>query len=228
MTLPLLINKRNRIFIGFLWAAVFVTGYLIPNHFHLSEPKLLPMTWIDLVTPFEPWTVLVYTSEYYMFVLGYLLLSSDYNRDRYMWAFFGVTVISAVVFVFYPTTFPRADYPIPPDTHWFVYRVFSNLRSVDTPSNAFPSMHVCCCYLTVFAFLPREESRWKFWWFLAWTTAVAVSTLTTKQHYLADLIAGLVEAVVGYWIFFKWTRYVPVTDYLKILFGKGSGAPSAK
>jgi membrane-associated phospholipid phosphatase len=54
-------------------------------------------------------------------------------------------------------------------------------------------------YLSSFAFL-SENRRRAFGIFFCWSTLIALSTLTTKQHYLADIVSGLTLAVpVFYW-----------------------------
>lgn len=214
MTLPLFINRQNRILMALLCGVVFLFGYTIPNHFHLFTPQQLPLTPWDRAVPLMPWTIFVYTSEYVLFVSAYFAFSHELNRNRYVWSYFGVLLVGAFFFVFYPTTYPRNDYPLPTDIGFFTYAVFNWLRTVDNPSNCFPSMHVTCCYLTAFAFLPKEESRAKFWLYLVWSTAVAVSTLPTKQHYIVDVVAGLVLSLAGYWVFFKKTRYVSISQYV--------------
>jgi len=42
----------------------------------------------------------------------------------------------------------------------------------------------------------REQPK-RFWWFLAWAVAIALSTLTTKQHYVVDVASGTVLAVMA-------------------------------
>ena len=75
-------------------------------------------------------------------------------------------------------------------------------------------MHVACCYLTALSFAPREESRGAFWFYFIWATLVAISTLPTKQHYVADVVSGATLAVVGYWFFFRTVRYIPSQEFV--------------
>ena len=214
MTLPLFIHQNNRVMMALLCALVFFIGYTVPNHFHLFEPQLLPLTQWDLAIPFMPWTIFAYVSEYVLFVSAYFLFSDGLNRNRYVWGYFGVLLVGAFFFVFYPTTYPRVDYPLPTDLSSLTYVVFTGMRMIDNPSNCFPSMHVTCCYLTAFAFLPKSESRTKFWIYFVWATIIAVSTLPTKQHYIVDILGGLALSIVGYWAFFKKTRYLPMSEYV--------------
>jgi membrane-associated phospholipid phosphatase len=213
MTLPLFIHRNNYIFMALLCGLAFFFGYEVPNHFHLYPPQQLRLTEFDRWVPFMPWSVLVYTSEYFLFATAYFALDDDENRNRYIWAYFGVLAVGAVFFVFFPTTYPRAEFPLPTNINPFIYSVFNSLRRFDDPSNCFPSMHVTCCYITAFAFLPRNESRKKFWIYFIWATLISASTLPTKQHYLADVMGGLVLSISGYWVFFKKVRYVPLSEY---------------
>lgn len=231
MTLPLFITKNNRVSMALLCAVAFFFGYTIPNHFHLFPPQYLPLTETDRAIPFLPWSVLVYTSEYLFFAFGYIAFKDDYNRNRYIWSYFGVLLVGALVFIFFPTTYPRGDFPLPNGMNSFTMLVFSALREIDDPSNCFPSMHVTCCYLTAFAFLPKTESRVTFWFFLIWATLISASTLPTKQHYIADVLGGLVLSGAGYWVFFKKVKYISMQEYLdaiKEFFRTDRDEPSAR
>jgi membrane-associated phospholipid phosphatase len=50
---------------------------------------------------------------------------------------------------------------------------------------------------------PFFRKRDKFPFFFVWATAIALSTLTTKQHYAVDVVAGFGLAVVFYWLFHR-------------------------
>jgi len=217
MILPLFINKKNRYQMALLCAIAFFVGYSVPNHYHLYQPQLLDFLWIDHVVPMVPWTIFIYIGEYVLFVTAYFMFRDELNRNRYIWSYFGVLMFAIVVFVLYPVTYPRADFPIPPETHRFTAKVFNTLRMIDDPSNCLPSLHVACCYLTAFAFLPRTESRVTFWTYFLWATAIGASTLTTKQHYFVDVISGVALSLAGYYIFFKKIRYVPVQQFIRNL-----------
>jgi membrane-associated phospholipid phosphatase len=226
MTLPLFINKRNRVLMAFICGIAFFLGYSVPNHYHLFTPQLLSLTAFERSIPLIPWTIFVYVSEYWLFVSAYIIFDDELNRNRFIWCYFGVLLIGAFFFVLLPTTYPRVDYPLPTDISALTYRVFTALRAADDPSNCFPSMHVACCYITAFSFLPKEESRFKFRLYFVWATAVALSTLSTKQHYIVDVAGGITLALISYWVFFKRTKYLPMNDFVRVAFRKDQGAPS--
>jgi len=73
--------------------------------------------------------------------------------------------------------------------------------------NALPSGHI---YITVLLalFYDRWYPRYKFLWILI-PVFVSLSTLFTGQHYIADIIAGLIVAILGYYLGAKWAGFAP-------------------
>ena len=205
MALPIFLTRRNKYRAGLAAAAMATVLYLTANHYHLIAPVLLPMTWIDRSVPFVPGTVWIYTSEYIFFAMVYVLTRDMANTNKYLYSFLALQITSVAIFWFWPTTYPRGDYPLPDDLGALTYYLFSSLRETDTPTNCAPSLHVSSCYLSSFIFL--DEQRGKFPFFFLWASSVAVSTLTTKQHYLIDVVLGFMMAVIFYWIFHRLIPY---------------------
>lgn len=209
--LPLFMTWDNRIRWGWAMYAFAVAIYLTTNHFPIRSPALLPMTAVDLATPFVPWTVWLYVSEYLFFALVYLCTRRLDSINRYFYAFLFVQIASCTVFWLLPTTYPRDLFPLPADLDAVTAGVFTVLRATDSPHNCLPSLHVSSVYLSVFLYLEEVRERPRtFWAFLAWGTVISLSTLTTKQHYLADVVAGLGLGGLAFWLFFRspWIGYV--------------------
>ena len=204
-TLPLFLTRENKYFSAILIFGFAVAAYLLSNHFPLFPPQLLPMTWLDRTIPLIPNTVWIYTSEGFLFLTVYALCKDMANANKYLYSFLSLQIVSVIIFWIWPTTYPRDLYPIPADVNALTYYMFHNLRDVDTPGNCCPSLHVSSVYLSSFMYL--DEQREKFPFFFLWATAVAVSTLTTKQHYLIDVVTGLLMAVIFYWIFHRYVSY---------------------
>ena len=214
VVLPLFIHRDNKALMGVLCAFAFFIAYSIPNHYHLFPPQLLPLTEFDRAVPFMPWTIFIYSSEYLLFILAYIQFESEVNRNRYVWSYMGVLLIGAFFFVFFLTTYPRNDFPLPVGLDPLTYKIFAALRVADDPSNCFPSMHVTCCLLTALSFWSQDEKRWKFWFYFIWAALISASTLPTKQHYVVDIIGGIMVASFGYWFFFKRVKYIPLSEYI--------------
>ncbi len=203
--LPSIVTDANKYAMGmFLFLFAFFT-YISTNHFHLFTPRTLPLSWVDELVPLVPNTVWLYISEYFLFIVVYIFCRSPLNLNRYFYSFFVVYFLSTIIFIVWPTTYPRHLFPLPTNINEITYYVFNMLRNADTPANCCPSLHVSSVYLASFVYL--DEDKRKFPFFFTWATVVAVSTLTTKQHYLFDIILGFLMAAVTYWFFSRCANY---------------------
>jgi hypothetical protein len=167
----------------------FVLTYGIPNHYPIKPPQLLEIGWIDSLVGFMPATVWIYISAYALIYLSFFLTDDLVALNRTVYAYLIITSLSAVAFVFYPTTFARQAYPLPTDLDPITGFAFDHLRILDTPGNCFPSLHVGLSFLCTFLLYPKHPK--KFFVFLIWSCAIWFSTLSTKQHYFMDGVAGL-------------------------------------
>jgi prolipoprotein diacylglyceryltransferase len=62
-------------------------------------------------------------------------------------------------------------------------------RTIDTPANAFPSYHVVWILLSIGVYAERFRRSAQLWWALG--AAIVISCVTTGQHALIDVVAGL-------------------------------------
>ena len=205
MTLPLFITPQNKHQIGLFLFALALLLYLPTNHFHFYPPQLLPMMWIDLHTPFLPGSLWIYISEYGFFISVYLTCKDLINLNKYFYSFLVLQIVSGILFLAWPTTYPRNLFPLPSDLDPITALIFTVLRATDSPANCCPSLHVSSVYLSSFIFL--DDQRAKFPFFFLWGTAIAISTLTTKQHYVMDVVCGFLLATVIYWVFHRRVSY---------------------
>jgi membrane-associated phospholipid phosphatase len=206
--LPIFLTPEMKWPAGMATFTAAVVLYLAANHIHLFPPQLLPLSWVDQVTPFLPNTVWIYVSEYLFFFFIYHLCRDMVNTNKYLYSFLTLQILSVTIFWLWPTTYPRDQFPLPADLNWFTYELFSRLRATDTPANCCPSLHVSSVFLSSFIFL--DEQRKKFPFIFLWGVLISISTLTTKQHYLVDVVSGFCMAVILYWTFHKMIPYRPV------------------
>ena len=174
-----------------VWSALFVLGfglsYLLPNRLPLGTPRLLPLGVWEQNLPLVPWTFLVYMSDY---VLGaWTVWHVRRERDFLELARVATVtmVISATVFYLFPTAYPRPPYPATGSAALDALMRF--LTATDQPNCAFPSMYVAMTAACVWG-IRQSVSRWTFVAVVLWGVAIAVSTLTTKQHYAWDVAGG--------------------------------------
>lgn len=203
--LPLFLNTQNKALTGWIVALLATVLYLSSNHVHVFEPTSLPMTSLDQAIPFVPHTIWIYVSEYAAIVFLYAMSRDEVNANRFVYAFTALQLVSLCIFMLWPTTYPRAQFPLPPDLDAPTRSLLTFLRGIDTPANCCPSLHVASIYLPVFFFRAEYRRMSPILW--AGATAISLSTLTTKQHYAIDVAGGLVLAVVLYWFFNRVVRY---------------------
>ena len=199
MKLPLFVTRNNKYIAGALMYAIGYACYYLSNHNTFFVPRELPFTWIDAHAPFIPASVLIYISEYFYFAFVYILLSEYDNINKYLYSFFFLQVVSCAIFVAFPTIYPRELYPIPVETPDWLASIWTWLRKQDAATNCLPSLHVSSVYLSAFAFITDKKMK-HFWVFFVWASFIALSTLTTKQHYVMDIITGLLFSL----FFFNW------------------------
>ena len=197
--LPIVVHKEHRLLAGLLLFAVASVLYLTSNHLHIFRPRLLPLSRIDVAVPFVPQTVWLYVSEYLYGVVIYWSYRDILNLNRFVYAVFSLLVTCVLVFWLWPTTISRDLFPSPANLSPVTCLVFTALRRADSPANCLPSFHVGSVYLS--CFLLSNEGRRKFLFFLVWGTAISLSTLTVKQHYFVDVVAGFGLAVIFYYVF---------------------------
>jgi len=195
------LNARNRHWAAALVFAVATVVYLATNHLHLTAPHLLPMTWVDAGVPFIPGTVWIYNTDYFFFISVYALLSSDLDAlNKYCLSFLALIVASGLIFMVWPTVYPRDLFPLPATLDAATAGSFALLRRLDTPANCCPSLHVSGVTLALLAFMDRRRPA-RSVLFFAWGALIVLSTLTTKQHYVIDVVAGAGLAAVFYRLF---------------------------
>lgn len=154
---------------------------------------------IDKLIPFVPWTVSIYLICYLFWVANYVICARKDRVEAYR--FLGADILAKTVcFVFYillPTTNVRPE--IVGTTIWD--EIMSVLYQVDMPSNLFPSIHCLVSWLCFVGVRGKKHiPQWYQIFSCVMAIAVFISTLTTKQHVVIDVIGGALLAEFCYWL----------------------------
>jgi membrane-associated phospholipid phosphatase len=167
-----------------------------------------PAMALDRLLPVVPAWALVYGALYaFLIVLPVLVVQREDLIRRTVWAYLMVWSVAYLIFLVYPTVAPR------PDTFSGAGFAASGLRflyDADPPYNCFPSIHVAHSFVSAFAC--QRVHRGLGLVALACASLVALSTLFTRQHYVADLIAGILLAWGAQWIFLRGHPRTSTTD----------------
>lgn len=200
---PIVITPRNKLWLGAGVGLITIILYWFSGFMaETMEPRILPLSPVDRLVPLMPGTVWIYLSIYFVYAASCILqrdleVYGKFLRS-YLLAYFGSTVI----FLVFPTTFPRELFAVAegPDVGTSE-KVLLLFRLWDRPTNCLPSMHVASAVLAALPFRDREPRR--FLIFAVWAAAIGVTTITTKQHYAIDVVAGALFGWFCYWVTFR-------------------------
>lgn len=164
----------------------------------------------DRVLPLQPIWALIYGALYlFLIALPVLVVREEAHIRRTFWAYLAVWITAYVCFLVYPTVAPR-----PPEVVGDGFAVWGLrfLYDADPPYNCWPSLHVAHSFVSALTCyrLDRRLGHGA----LLCASLVAISTLFTKQHYIADVVAGIVLAFVAYGLILRGypRRNVPELD----------------
>lgn len=205
LLLPVLIHERNKLFFMTSLYAASVFLYLVAGRFFLTTPTMLPFTFIDAATPFWPTSIWLYVSAYLFLIVAYFNITKLENLNKYFYSLMAMQLFAFLIFLVWPTSFPRDTFPLPEEMDVWSRYLFDIIRTTDAPTNCFPSLHVAWVFLATLTLY--DESRTKFRIFLPWACLIAISTITTKQHYVVDGFAGIIVAGGFFWIFHRFFSY---------------------
>ena len=209
------------------------TGYVDPTFFRMDEQlfgfapsfkfmEAFPQTWFSEIFYFSYFS-------YYLMITGVGL--ALFLRERKQFYHY-VSVVSFVfyicytIYIFLPVVGPRiyyrelVDFDLPPDVIPAVVPEFPasvqagpffKLMAViyhrfEVPGAAFPSSHVAIALVTVyFSFLYLRKIRWPH---LALASLLCLATVYCRYHYVVDVAAGALTAVIftplGNWLYRKF------------------------
>ena len=174
--------------------------------------------WLDPLVPFLPWTVSIYLGCFLFWAVCYVWMAKEDTAIacRFYLADFLAKGVCLIFFLLLPTTNLRP--PVPGTGLWdhlmrFVYQV-------DAPTNLFPSIHCLVSWLCFIGVrrLPGAP-RWSVWFTGLMASAICLSTLTTRQHVIVDVLGGILLAEASYWAAGREVLLGPASRFLRRLTG---------
>ncbi|HVX93345.1 MAG TPA: phosphatase PAP2 family protein [Polyangia bacterium] len=187
-------SARYRWVVGLGLALLQSAVYFGIGHAHMDRSTELLRTWLDDAIPFWTWTSWCYLPFYAgVFILAIAGFRSRALFNRAVRSVFVVMVVGALCHVFIRAEYPRPVLHPPfagPSDAFMAW-----VQSVDAPGNVFPSLHVA--HTTMLALLLMRDRLRLGLVALVMATLLAASTMTTKQHFVADVISGYALAFFG-------------------------------
>lgn len=153
-------------------------------------------TALDQMVPLVPEWMYIYFGCYLFWVVNYIMVARIHKDEpdefyRFVTTDMMSRIVCGIFFFLMPTTNIRPE--VVGDT--FADTLLRFLYSVDQPTNLFPSIHCLVswmCYIGIRG--NKKVPRWYRGFSCVFALLVVISTQTTKQHYIADAIAGLLIA----------------------------------
>ena len=192
--------RPYRVSLSMVLLLALVPFYVLIPEFFPPPTRHVPELALDRAWPLVPSWAIVYGALYLFLILLPIFIVRQQELIRRTVHAYLLIWITAYVFFFaaYPTAAPRPELVT---GEGFAVWGLRALYSSDPPYNCFPSLHVAHSVVSALA-CSRVHRRLGLVAMIA-ATLVALSTLFTKQHYVLDVIAGVVLAFVAYDIFLR-------------------------
>jgi len=186
-------NFTRRRFIWLVIILIAIALYIPINQLQHGGVQLnLP---IDSQIPLYPPAIVPYLLGTVLFIV-FPILAALYVKPKefeaYAITILAATVISYLAYLIFPTFVTRPEVT----SNDFFSRVVALLYQTDRSYNAAPSGHTFYTLLSCL-YLSRWQPRFKLIWAII-AALIILSTLFTRQHYILDVVCGLVLAVLAY------------------------------
>jgi len=143
-----------------------------------------------------------------IFVIAVVGFRSRWLFHRALMCVVANMAVAALGHFFVRAEYPRPTLPAAPGDPSIAFLAL--VYRIDPAGNVFPSLHVAHAF--ALAFLLRLDRARLGAAALVMAGLLALSTLTTKQHFLADVAAGLAMAVAARtWVRWSWPRPTAVS-----------------
>ena len=180
-------------------------------------------TSFDRMVPVVPWFVSIYLVCYLFWIVNYIMIAriSKEHCMRFVTADMISRLICGVFYLLIPTTNVR---PVLEGSGMWT-ELLRMIYQIDQATNLFPSIH---CLVSWFCFIgirgqksiPRAYRIFS----CVFAILVFVSTQVTKQHYIIDVVGGMVIAEAAYYLTHHTQFYRSVEKWMDritgLLFGK--------
>ena len=215
---PLRASSSYKWTLGLTAGAVQSLFYFGIGHLQMQRSTELLRTRLDDAIPFWPWTSWCYLPVYAAIFI--MAISGFRSRDLFNR---GLRAVALVMFLgALGHLLVAAEYPRPvlsPPYANLSVAFMAWVQRIDRPGNVFPSLHVA--QTSTLAFLLYRDRPRLGLAAIVLGAILALSTLTTKQHFIADVVSGYALTFIACAFALRGWRKPEVAD------ASGSGADAA-
>ena len=193
------LNRPYRVTLPMVVLVLLVPFYIFIPELTPGRTLHAPELALDRAISLQPVWALIYGALYgFLIVLPVFVIREEEHIRRTVYAYLFIWITAYLCFLLYPTVAPR-----PPHVtgDGFAAWGLRSLYSSDPPYNCFPSLHVAHSFVSALACLRIHRGVGIAAAFCA--LLVGISTLYTKQHYVADVLAGIALAFIAYVVFLR-------------------------
>ena len=154
---------------------------------------------MDELIPFNPHFIWIYHTiiPVIALTLVYLIKRKDLFLSSIV-AFLLATAVLFFFYIFFPSFYPRDAFV---DNSTISGVLVEATRRIDGAQNTFPSSHVTFSWLITF-FISisacAKKNKWIYKGYFIWAILISLSTLTLKQHFIVDVVSGIILALLCY------------------------------
>lgn len=155
----------------------------------VAHRSLIDMTTaLDRLIPFDPHWVLIYVACFAYWAVNYVLMARQDNWYSIMTADVLAKLLCGAIFLLLPTTNVRPEITGTGLTDWLMGLIYR----LDAPLDLFPSIHCMESWICFRGILGQARTpKWYQAFSGVFALLVCLSTLFTRQHVIADVIAGV-------------------------------------
>ena len=162
--------------------------YFAVNRLQVDPKRRLDLgTSLDRRLPFVPHMAPVYFSTYLFVLQPFILLAEAKEFYWMVTSFVSISLLAGLIHATVPSRIRRVENL---DAHGLPGKLLGLFQRVCKPHGNFPSMHVALSVPVVGASFmgggPLVGTV-----ALGWAVLIALSTLLTKQHYILDVLSGM-------------------------------------
>ena len=175
-----------------LVSLTFAGAYSLANHWTHQRGVIGRgvFDW-ERAIPFVEWTIVPYLSIVFFFAASFFIGQGRDQQARHVARLLLALALSLVCYAAFPLRFMFER----PQTHGAIGSMFALLSAVDLPYNRAPSLHISVLVILWMRFVPLLGTAWR-WALHGWFGTIGVSVLTTYQHHVIDVPAGLAVAAL--------------------------------
>ncbi|KQR95304.1 hypothetical protein ASG01_05520 [Chryseobacterium sp. Leaf180] len=184
---------RQQAFALSVCTIVFMAVYNFCTWYATSLDRVPSFTFdFEQSIPFVPLSIIPYMAGGLFFCLVFFACKDKLQVKILAWRMLFVIIAAGLFFVIVPLKY---SVPKPEVSNDILGLSFSFLNTFDSPFNQSPSLHITFAFIFWSVF--REVKKWRILYAVS-LILVGVSTLTTFQHHVIDVLSGAILAHLSF------------------------------